>query len=170
MSEPLVNSSVPPQGDPAYGHAHRQMRIFQAFVNVEGLRLRVRRFFGWLELPTFRRYGFFSVILLAADADAKPPLLLSLAKDTLITEFSPLTSTPTHLWRVRLEDWRMVGAAPPFFQQPGCIDSGWGAAWYDINDPSAKGHRYRLAKLRLWKGRRAKQAIRPVVLDPSVIA
>ena len=154
-SNPSGSPGIHPAPLPAQP-GHRQLRIFQAFVNVEGLKLQVRKIFGWLPLPTRKRYGFFAVILLAAGEDTKPPLLLSLALDALLAEFSPLSATPPQLWRVQLVDWRLIGAAPPLFQQPGCIDSGWGAAWYDMADSAAKKHRYRMAKLRLWQGRRAK--------------
>jgi len=95
-------------------------------------------------------------MLVAAEEDSMPPFLLSLVKDTLMEEFALLSHTPPESWQIKLVDWRMVGMAPPMFQQHGCIDSNWGAAWYDMADESARKHRYRLTKLRLWKGKRAK--------------
>lgn len=137
--------------------AHAQLRVFQVFVNVEGIKIRKRgimRFISWLSR---KKYGFYSVMLVAAEEDSMPPFLLSLVKGTLMDEFSLLSRTPPESWQIQLVDWRMVGMAPPMFQQHGCIDSNWGAAWYDMADESAKKHRYRLTKLRLWQGRRAKE-------------
>jgi len=55
------------------------------------------------------------------------------------------------------------------FQQPGCVDDGWGAAWYELSDEKAKAQRYRLTKLRLWKGRRAKpRALVPHKIEGTV--
>jgi len=152
---PVVNAAT------AGGKAHLQLRIFQVFVNVEGLTIPGRRILGLVTLPSRKRYGFYAVMLIAAGEESKPPLLLSLAKDALVEEFSPLSRIPPEAWHMQMVDWRMVGAAPPMFQDPGCIDSGWGAAWYDMADAAAKQHRYRLAKARLWKGRRAKVARTP---------
>ena len=56
------------------------MRIFQVFVNAEGLRIRGRRWLRWFTLPSWQRYGFYAVMLVAADAESKPPLLLALAR------------------------------------------------------------------------------------------
>lgn len=133
------------------------LRIFQVFVNVEGLRIRSRRFLGVIPLPSWKRYGFYAVLLIAADAESKPPALLALARDVLADEFSSLSPTAPESWSIQMMDWRMVGAAPPLFQQPGCIDDGWAAAWYESADEKAKQHRYRLAKVRLWEGKRAKK-------------
>jgi len=140
----------------ASGKAHAQLRVFQVFVNVEGIRIRKRGIMRLLSLLSRKKHGFYSVMLVAAEEDSMPPLLLSLVKDTLMDEFSLLSRTPPESWQIQLVDWRMVGMAPPMFQQHGCIDSNWGAAWYDMTDESAKKHRYRLTKLRLWKGKRAK--------------
>lgn len=139
------------------GPAHSQLRIFQVFVNVEGLKIRRRTMLGLISLPTRKRYGFYAVMLIAADEGSKPPLLLSLAQEVLIDEFAPVSGTSPESWQVQMVDWRMVGATPPMFQQSGCIDNDWGAAWYDMADDKAKQHRYRLTKIRLWKGRRAKR-------------
>ncbi len=141
---------------PANGKAHAQLRVFQVFVNVEGIRIRKRGIMRFLSLLSRKKHGFYSVMLVAAEEDSMPPLLLSLVKGTLMDEFSLLSRTPAESWQIKLVDWRMVGMAPPMFQQHGCIDSNWGAAWYDMADESAKKHRYRLTKLRLWKGKRAK--------------
>ena len=141
----------------AAGRAHSPLRIFQVFVNVDGLRIRGRRILGLIPLPSWKRYGFYAVILIAADEESKPPLLLALARDALADEFSSLSPTSPESWSVQMMDWRMVGAAPPLFQQPGCVDDDWGAAWYESADEKAKQHRYRLVKIRLWKGKRAKK-------------
>lgn len=133
------------------------LRIFQVFVNVDGLRIRNRRILGVIPIPSRTRYGFYAVLLIAADEESKPPSLLALARDALVDEFSSVSPTPPESWNVQLMDWRMVGAAPPLFQQPGCIDDGWGAAWYESEDEKAKQHRYRLIKVRLWEGKRAKR-------------
>ncbi len=141
----------------AGGKAHAQLRVFQVFVNVEGIKMRKRGVMRFISLLTRKKYGFYSVMLVAAEEDSMPPFLLSLVKGTLMDEFSLLSHTPPESWQIKLVDWRMVGMAPPMFQQHGCVDSNWGAAWYDMADESAKKHRYRLTKLRLWKGKRAKE-------------
>ena len=143
-----------PEG--ADGRAHARLRIFQVFVNVDGLRIHGRPLLRFFSLPSWKRYGFYAVMLIAADEDSKPPLLLALARDTLIAEFAAISPTPAQSWSAQMVDWRMVGAAPPFFRQPGCIDQDWGAAWYASSDERAKQQRYRLTKLRLWQGRRAR--------------
>jgi hypothetical protein len=127
------------------------------FVNVEGIKIRKRGLMRLISLLSRKKYGFYSVMLVAAEEDSMPPFLLSLVKNTLMDEFALLSRTPPESWQIQLVDWRMVGMAPPMFQQHGCIDSNWGAAWYDMADESAKKHRYRLTKVRLWKGKRAKQ-------------
>lgn len=157
------------QTSTANGRAHSQLRIFQVFVNVDGLRIRGRWILRYIPLPNWKRYGFYAVLLIAAAEDCKPPLLLALAREALIAEFDSISPTPADSWRMQIMDWRMVGAAPPLFQQPGCIDNDWGAAWYESADDKAKQHRYRLTKLRLWKGRRAKHqtAKKPYTAQPS---
>ncbi|HHJ13336.1 MAG TPA: hypothetical protein ENJ79_03035 [Gammaproteobacteria bacterium] len=140
----------------AVGKAHVQLRVFQVFVNVEGISIRKRGIMRLVSLLSRKKHGFYSVMLVAAEEDSMPPFLLSLVKDTLMEEFALLSRTPPESWQIKLVDWRMVGMAPPMFQQHGCIDSNWGAAWYDMADESAKKHRYRLTKLRLWQGKRAK--------------
>lgn len=153
----------------AAGQAHSRLRIYQVFVNVEGLRLHGRRWLGFIRLPNRKRYGFYAVLLIAADEASKPPMLLALARETLVTEFASISPTPAPDWRTTMVEWRRVGAAPPFFQQPGCIDRDWGAAWYDSADEKTKQQRYRLTKLRLWNGKRAKPKPRaqPVAAQPS---
>jgi hypothetical protein len=152
---PVLPGAV--QSITAAGRAHSLLRIFQVFVNVDGLRIRGRRLFGLIPLPSWKRYGFYAVMPIAADEESKPPLLLALARDALVDEFSSLTPTSPDSWSVHMVDWRMVAAAPPLIQQPGCVDNDWGAAWYESTDEKAKQHRYRLVKLRLWKGKRAKK-------------
>ena len=141
----------------AADRAHPSLRIFQVFVNVDGLRIRGRRILGLIPLPSWKRYGFYAVLLIAADEESKPPLLLALARDALADEFSSVSLTSPESWSVQMMEWRMVGAAPPLFRQPGCIDDDWGAAWYESADEKAKQHRYRLVKIRLWQGKRAKK-------------
>lgn len=157
------------QTSTANGRAHAQLRIFQVFVNADGLRIRSRRVLRFIPLPNWKRYGFYAVLLIAAAEDSKPPLLLALAREALIAEFASISPTPAKSWRMQIMDWRMVGAAPPLFQEPGCIDNDWGAAWYESADDKAKQQRYRLTKLRLWKGRRAKRqsATKPCTAQPS---
>ncbi|MCF6211801.1 MAG: hypothetical protein L3J88_13080 [Gammaproteobacteria bacterium] len=138
------------------GNTHTQLRVFQVFVNVEGIKMRKRGIMRFISLLSRKEYGFYAVMLVAAEEDSMPPFLLSLVNGTLIDEFSLLSHTPPESWQIQLVDWRMVGMAPPMFQQHGCVDSNWGAAWYDMADESAKKHRYRLTKLRLWKGKRAR--------------
>ncbi len=140
-----------------HGKAHARLRVFQVFVNVEGIKMRKRGIMQFISLLSRKKHGFYSVMLVAAEEDSMPPFLLSLVRGTLLGEFSLLSHTPPESWRMKLVDWRMVGMAPPMFQQHGCIDSNWGAAWYDMADEAAKKHRYRLTKLRLWKGKRARQ-------------
>ncbi len=140
----------------AHGKAHAQLRVFQVFVNIEGIKMRKRGIMRFISLLSRKKYGFYAVMLVAAEEDSMPPFLLSLVTGTLMDEFSLLSHTPPESWQIKLVDWRMVGMAPPMFQQHGCVDSNWGAAWYDMADESAKKHRYRLTKLRLWKGKRAK--------------
>ena len=155
-----------PQTPAANDRGPSRLRIFQVFVNAEGLRIRGRRWLRWFTLPSWQRYGFYAVMLVAADAESKPPLLLALARQALIAEFAPISPTPAQSWRTTMMDWRKIGAAPPLIQQPGCIDADWGAAWYRTADDKAKQQRYRLAKLRLWTGQRAKRD-RPDTPSPA---
>ena len=143
-------------GAAAGGTNHALLRIFQVFVNVEGIRMRKRGFMRLITLLSRRSYGFYAVMLIAAAEDSKPPLLLSLAQDTLMDEFAPLSHNPPETWQIQLVDWRLVGMPPPLFQDFCCVDKDWGAAWYDMADEKARQHRYRLTKLRLWQGKRAR--------------
>lgn len=152
---PILSQDRPAGGPDAYPHA--RMRIYQVFVNVEGLEVRVRKsVLGFIPLPRRRMFGFYAVMTLAAPESSRPPLLLSLARDALAEEFSAVSRSSPDEWSCQQLEWRETGVAPPMFQQPGCIDRDWGAAWYDMDDDAAKRHRYRLARARLWKGRRAK--------------
>jgi len=133
-------------------------RIFQLFINVEGLDVRVgRTLFGLIQLGSRKRFGLYAVMLIAAPHGSKPPLLLALATDALAGEFAPLSLSSPEAWQVSQVEWRDTGAAPPMFRQPGCIDQEWGAAWYELGDEAAKQHRCRLVRARLWRGRRAKR-------------
>lgn len=141
--------------------AHNLLRIYQVFVNVEGLEVRIHQpLLGFIPFIKKQTFGFYAVMMLAAPVSSKPPLLLSLAKEALAAEFAPISRSSPDEWTIQQVEWREVGAAPPMFRQPGCVDQDWGAAWYELSDAAAKQHRYRLAKARLWKGRRAKQ--RPI--------
>ncbi|MES0371269.1 MAG: hypothetical protein ABUK11_03230 [Mariprofundaceae bacterium] len=140
------------------GSSHTLLRIYQLFVNVEGLDVRINQpVFGFIPFVKKKQFGFYAVMMLAAPVSSKPPFLLSLAHEALADEFESISSSSPDAWCVQQVDWREAGAAPPMFQQPGCVDQDWGAAWYELGDEAAKQHRYRLAKARLWKGRRAKQ-------------
>ena len=138
--------------------AHKLLRIYQLFVNVEGLEVRIHQpVLGFIPFIKRKKFGFYAVMMLAAPTSSKPPFLLSLAREALADEFAPVSRTQPDEWIVQQVEWREVGAAPPMFQQPGCVDQDWGAAWYELGDEGAKRHRYRLARARLWKGRRAKR-------------
>jgi len=141
------------------GFSHRLLRLYQVFVNVEGVRVPLRHpminILPWVWRPS-KLFGFYSVIMLAAGKGAKPPMLLSMAQEILSEEFASMSKTPSEDWVVRMEQWRETGVAPPMFQQPGCVNDGWGAAWYEMGNEREKGQRYRLTRIRLWKGRRAK--------------
>jgi len=153
---PILSENIATKALPAYSLA--LMRIYQVFINVEGLEVRIRKpFLGIIPFAQRKQFGFYAVMMLAAPELSKPPLLLGLAKDALADEFAPLSRSTPDMWHIEQVEWRETGAAPPMFQQPGCIDQDWGAAWYELGDDVAKKHRYRLAKARLWKGRRAKQ-------------
>ena len=148
--------------------AHNLLRIYQVFVNVEGLEVRIHRpVLGFIPFIKREKFGFYAVMMLAAPLSSKPPLLLSLAKEALADEFAPISRSSPDEWTIQQVEWREVGAAPPMFQQPGCVDEDWGAAWYELSDEAAKQHRYRLAKARLWKGRRAKQQHNPTLETES---
>jgi len=148
------------------GFAHGLLRIYQVFVNVEGVCAPIRHpllnIIPWRLRPA-KTFGFYAVLMLAAEMDTRPPMLLSMAMAVLADEFSGMSKTPAEHWQSRMEMWREVALAPPMFQQTGCIDDGWGAAWYELGDEKAKRQRYRLSKIRLWKGRRAKPVVRPIM-------
>jgi len=141
------------------GFAHALLRIYQVFVHVEGVRVPIRHpvlnVIPWRLRPS-KTFGFYTVLMLAAGEGAKPPMLLSLARETLADAFGNMSKTSPEDWVIKMEQWREVGMAPPMFQQEGCVEDGWGAAWYELEDEKAKGQRYRLVKVRLWKGHRAK--------------
>ncbi len=142
------------------GFSHSRLRLYQAFVNIEGIRVPIRHpllnFLPWRYRPS-RIFGFYAVLMLAAEDGTRPPMLLSMTQQVLADHFGQMSRTEPDSWVCKMEQWREVGVAPPMFQQPGCVDDGWGAAWYVLGDEKAKAQRYRLTKLRLWKGRRAKQ-------------
>jgi len=142
------------------GFAHASLRIYQVFVNVEGIRVPIRHpllnIIPWHLRPT-KVFGFYAVLMLASEMDTRPPMLLSMAIDVLADEFAGMSKTPAGDWQIHMEQWREAGVAPPMFQQAGCIEDGWGAAWYELGDEKAKRQRYRLSKARLWKRRRAKR-------------
>lgn len=143
---------------------HHLLRIYQVFVNVEGLEVRIHRsVLGFIPFIKRKEFGFYAVMMLAAPLSSKPPFLLSLARETLAEEFAPLSRSRPDAWSIQQVEWRETGAAPPMFQQPGCIDQEWGAAWYELGDEAAKQHRYRLVKSRLWKGHRAKHQHCPTI-------
>ncbi len=140
-------------------HAHHRLRLYQVFVNVEGLEVKIKQpLLGFIPRSKKKEFGFYAVMMLAAPEASLPPLLLSLAKEALADEFESLSLSTPEEWIIEQVEWRETGMAPPMFQQPGCVDQDWGAAWYELGDEKAKKHRYRLAKARLWKGRRAKRA------------
>jgi len=156
LPEGLAGNAV---AEPLEASAHHQLRIYQVFVNVEGLEVRIHHsVLGFIPFIKKKEFGFYAVMMLAAPVSSKPPLLLSLAGEALADEFASLSRSAPDTWRIQQVAWRETGAAPPMFQQPGCVDQDWGAAWYELSDEAAKQHRYRLAKARLWKGRRAKRA------------
>ncbi len=149
-SEVLYESAQP-------SSAYQRLRIYQLFLNVEGVNVRINRpVLGFIPFIKRKQFGFYAVMMLAAPESSKPPFLLSLAHEALADEFASICIGSPDSWRVQQIGWREAGAAPPMFQQSGCIDQDWGAAWYELGDETAKQHRYRLAKARLWKGRRAK--------------
>jgi len=126
---------------------------------VEGVCVPLRHpminFLPWRWRPS-KVFGLYAVIMLAAEEGTKPPMLLSMAREVLADEFAPMSKTQPGDWVLRMEQWRETGVAPPMFQQAGCVDDGWGAAWYEMGNERDKGQRYRLTKTRLWKGRRAR--------------
>jgi hypothetical protein len=153
----LQNGGGPEQ---QHAFAHHRLRLYQVFVNVEGLEVKIKQpLLGFIPRTKKKEYGFYAVMMLAAPEESMPPLLLSLAKEALADEFKSLSLTTPEEWSIEQVEWRETGMAPPMFQQPGCVDEDWGAAWYELRDEEAKKHRYRLAKSRLWKGRRKKRKL-----------
>jgi len=152
---------------PPQGYAHRQLRLYQVFVHVEGVQVPIRHplvnVIPWRWRPT-RHFGFYTVLMLAAEEGTKPPMLLSIAQEVLADAFAQMSKTLPEDWAMKMEQWRELGVAPPMFQQPGCVEDGWGAAWYELGNEKDKGQRYRLVKTRLWKGHRAKPR-RMIVTD-----
>jgi len=145
----LSQSGPPGQARPS---AHCVLRVYDVFANVEGLRVRVPKpLLGFIPFGVSKRFGLYVVMKLAAPASSEPALLLRLAKAALAEEFASISRSSPHEWRIQQLNCREVGAAPPMFQQPGCIDQDWGALWYELGDEAAKRDRYELAKTRLWE-------------------
>ena len=145
----LSRSGPPGQARPS---AHGALRVYEVFVNVEGLRVRVPKpLLGFIPFGVSKRFGLYVVMKLAAPASSEPALLSSLAKAALAEEFAPISRSSPDAWHIRQLNCREVGAAPPMFQQPGCVDQDWGAVWYELGDEVAKRDRYELAKTRLWE-------------------
>lgn len=132
--------------------AHVELRVYDVFVIVEGLRVRVPKpLLGFIPFGVSKRFGFYSVIRLAAPESCETALLLDLVRAELAEEFAPISRNPPHEWRIQQINCRQTGAAVPISQQPGCVDRGWGALWYALKDEAAKRDRYELAKTRLWE-------------------
>ncbi len=131
--------------------AHSDLLIYDVFINVEGLRVRVPRpLFGFIPFGVSKQFGFYVVMKFAAPGSSEPGLLLSLARSALASEFAPVSKSSPDEWQLRQINCRELGAAAPMFQQPDCVDQDWGALWYEIGDEAAKQSRYELAKKRLW--------------------
>ncbi len=140
-----------PAGQPRPS-AHSVLRVYDVFVNVEGLRVRVPKpLLGFIPFGASKRFGFYVVMMLAAPKSSEPALLLSLAKAALAEEFAPISRSSPDEWQIQQVNCREVGAAPPMFQQPGCVDQDWGALWYELGDEAAKRDRFELATTRLWE-------------------
>jgi hypothetical protein len=145
----LSHSGPPGQARPC---AHSVLRVYEVFANVEGLQVRVPKpLLGFIPFGVSKRFGFYVVMMLAAPESSEPALLLRLAKAALAEEFAPISRSSPDEWRIQQLNCREVGAAPPIFQQPGCVDQDWGAVWYELGDEAAKRDRYELAKTRLWE-------------------
>ncbi|MFV2055059.1 MAG: hypothetical protein ACC707_01275, partial [Thiohalomonadales bacterium] len=72
-------ASQRPRGQPEPA-THSELRIYDIFVNVEGLRLRVPRpLFGFIPFSVSKGFGLYAVMILAAPARAESTLLLGLA-------------------------------------------------------------------------------------------
>ncbi len=132
--------------------AHSVLRVYDVFVHVEGLRVRVPKpLLGFIPFGVSKRFGLYVVMVLAAPEFSETALLLSLAKAALAREFVPISRNSPDEWHIQQINCREVGAAPPRFQQPDCIDPDWGALWYELGDETAKRDRYELARTRLWE-------------------
>lgn len=140
-----------PSGQPRPS-AHSVLRVYDVFVNVEGLRVRVPKpLLGFIPFGVSKSFGFYVVMILAASESSESAQLLSLAKAALADEFASISRNSPDEWEIQQVNCREVGAAPPEFQQPGCVDHDWGAIWYELGDETAKRDRYELAKTRLWE-------------------
>jgi len=140
-----------PAREPRMG-AGSELRIYDIFVNVEGLRLRVPKpLLGFIPFSVSKHFGLYAVMVLAAPEACESTLLLDLAKSALADEFARVSRSSPQAWRIQQIDLRAVGVAPPTIQQPDCIEQDWGALWYELGDESAKTERYELAKKRLWE-------------------
>ncbi len=127
------------------------LRVYDVFVNVEGLRVRVPKpLLGFIPFGVSKKFGLFVVMRIAAPESSESSLLLSLARAALADEFSPISRSSPDEWRIQQINCREAGAAPPMFQQPGCVDQDWGALWYELGNEAVKRDRYELAKTRLW--------------------
>jgi len=132
MTAKIIPGMAEGKTEPRQGFAHASLRIYQVFVNVEGVRVPIRHpllnVIPWRLRPT-KIFGFYAVLMLAAEMDTRPPMLLSMAMEVLADEFAGMSKTPVGDWQINMEQWREAGQAPPMFQQAGCIEDGWGAAW-----------------------------------------
>jgi len=144
----LSDSSPPGQPVPS---THSVLRVYDIFVNVEGLRVRVPKpLLGFIPFGVSKKFGFYVVMMLAVPESCKSAMMLSLARAALAEEFASISRSSPEEWQLQQINCRDVGAAPPMFQHPDCIDQDWGALWYELGDESAKRDRYELAKTRLW--------------------
>jgi len=149
MTEHLSGSSSAEQSRPV---AQSTLRVYDVFVNVEGLRIRVPKpLFGFIPFSVNKRFGLYVVMILAAPESSDTAFLLSLAQAALAEEFEPVSRNSSKEWQMQQLNCREVGAAPPIYQQPDCINQDWGALWYELGDEPAKLERYELAKTRLWE-------------------
>jgi hypothetical protein len=131
---------------------HAALRIYDVFVNVEGLRVRVPKpLLGFIPFGVSKRFGLYVVMMLAAPESSESALLLSLARAALAEEFASISRNSPDDWQLQQINCRELGVAPPMIQQPDCINQDWGALWYELGDESAKRDRYELAKTRLWE-------------------
>jgi len=149
---PLENLSQSDLPEQPRSCVNSKLRVYDVFINVEGLQVRVPKpLLGFIPFGVNKRFGFYVVMMLAAPESSESALLLSLARATLAGEFAPISRSSPDEWQLQQLNCREVGAAPPMFQQPDCINQDWGALWYELGDESAKRDRYELAKTRLWE-------------------